>query len=200
MMTTQTDSTMTIRTARPAEAEAIVTTVTMAFAADPAARWMYPEARQYMEHFPRFVRAMGGKALLHGSACLVGNAYGAAMWLPPDVLPDEDMLTRVLESTVSSDIRADIFAIFEQMGSYHPPVPHWYLPLIGVDLPYQGQGYGSALLRHTLEKCDREGMPAYLESSNPKNVPLYERHGFTLMGEIRAGSSPPILPMLRRPL
>jgi ribosomal protein S18 acetylase RimI-like enzyme len=89
--------------------------------------------------------------------------------------------------------------VFEQMGSFHPAEPHWYLPMIGVDVPFQNRGYGSALLRHALAVCDRDGVPAYLESSNPRNVPLYQRHGFELMGVIQAGSSPKLFPMVRKP-
>jgi GNAT superfamily N-acetyltransferase len=67
-----------------------------------------------------------------------------------------------------------------------------------VDPVHQGRGHGAALLRYALERCDREGLPAYLESSNSRNVPLYERHGFEPMGSIQAGSSPTVIPMLRR--
>ena len=66
--------------------------------------------------------------------------------------------------------------------------PHWYLPMIGVDPAKQGNGYGSALLKHALERCDGEGKLAYLESSSPKSVPLYQRHGFQLVGTIQVGS------------
>jgi GNAT superfamily N-acetyltransferase len=65
-------------------------------------------------------------------------------------------------------------------------------------LEVQGRGVGSALLRHALAACDRGGMPAYLESSNPKNVPLYQRHGFEVIGAIQAGNAPTIDPLLRR--
>jgi ribosomal protein S18 acetylase RimI-like enzyme len=67
------------------------------------------------------------------------------------------------------------------------------------DDPGHGQGCGSALLRHALTRCDRDGVPAYLESSNPRNVPLYQRHGFEIIGSIQAGRSPTLVPMLRRP-
>jgi len=73
------------------------------------------------------------------------------------------------------------------------------LPLIGVDLPQQGKGYGSALLQHALLPCERDTKLAYLESTNPKHIPLYERHGFEVLGTIQVGASPPIFPMLRKP-
>ncbi len=91
------------------------------------------------------------------------------------------------------------------MGRYHPTDPHWYLPLIGVDPSQQGKGYGSALMQHALVPCDRDNKIAYLESSNPssnhepRNIPLYERHGFEILGTIQVGTSPPIFPMLRKP-
>lgn len=90
-------------------------------------------------------------------------------------------------------------AVFERMGSYHPQEPHWYLPLIGVDPTHHGQGYGSALMQHALLSCDRDHTPAYLESSNPRNIPLYQRHGFEALGTIQARASPPLFPMIRKP-
>ena len=86
-----------------------------------------------------------------------------------------------------------------QMESHHPSEPHWYLPLIGIDPKHQGKGLGGALLAHVTEICDRDGVPAYLESSNPRNITLYERHGFEITGQIQHGSSPTIVPMLRQP-
>lgn len=90
-------------------------------------------------------------------------------------------------------------AIFEQMAKYHPTEPHWYLPLIGVDPAHQGRGHGDALVCCALERFDREKLPAYLESTNPRNISLYRRHGFEELGTIQAGSSPALVPMLRRP-
>jgi len=71
--------------------------------------------------------------------------------------------------------------------------------MIGVDPPYQGRGYGAALLKYGLEQCDRDHAAAYLASTNPRNVPLYQRHGFEVLGKIQVGSSPPLVPMLRAP-
>jgi ribosomal protein S18 acetylase RimI-like enzyme len=192
-------TTQTIKTATASDAEAVMAIVVLAFSADPAARWAYRDPQQYLTHFPSFVRVFGGNAFAHDSAYYVDGYVGAALWLPPEVHPDEETLMPLLQRTVAVSLHQDLFAVFEQMGHYHPQEPHWYLPLIGVDPAHQGQGYGSALLRHALIPCDRNHTCAYLESTNPKNIPLYERHGFEVLGEIQVGTSPPIFPMLRTP-
>jgi ribosomal protein S18 acetylase RimI-like enzyme len=84
------------------------------------------------------------------------------------------------------------------MSQAHPREPHWYLPLIGVEPIEQGRGHGSTLLRIALTVCDQD-LPAYLEASSQQSIPLYERHGFEVVGTIQAGSSPKMFPMFRRP-
>jgi ribosomal protein S18 acetylase RimI-like enzyme len=192
-------TTLTIKTATASDTDPAIAVLALAFSADPAARWAYADPQQYLMHFPNFVRAFGGKAFAHGSAYYVDGYAGAALWLPPEIHPDEDALIPLLQRTVAEPVQKDLFAVFEQMGRYHPSGPHWYLPLIGVDPSQQGKGYGSALMHHALIPCDRDSQCAYLESSNPKNIPLYERHGFQLLGTIQVGTSPPIYPMLRKP-
>jgi ribosomal protein S18 acetylase RimI-like enzyme len=192
-------TTPTVKTATAPDEGPAIGAVVLAFSADPAARWAYPDPQQYLRHFPDFVRGFGGKAFAHGSAYYVDGYAGAALWLPPGVDPDEEALSALLQRTVSEQVQQDVFAVFEQMGRYHPSEPHWYLPLIGVDPHQQGRGYGSALIQHALFPCDRDQTPAYLESSNSKNIPLYERHRFELLGTIQVGTSPPIYPMLRKP-
>jgi ribosomal protein S18 acetylase RimI-like enzyme len=119
--------------------------------------------------------------------------------LPPGIHPDEESLVAILKSSIAKHRQESAFALFEQMGNYHPEEPHWYLPQIGVDPIHQGRGYGSALMKHALLVCDREKKLAYLESSNPRNLSLYIRYGFELLGTIQVGDSPPVFPMLRKP-
>lgn len=188
-----------VKTAMASDADRAVNVLLLAFSADPVARWVWPDSQQYLAHFPSFVKAFGGKAFAHKSAYYVEDYVGAALWLPPDVHIDENEVGSVLERSVSEKIRKDVFAVFEQMGRYHPSEPHWYLPLMGVDPSKHGKGFGSAIMEHALIQCDRDHKLAYLEASNPRNKHLYERHGFELLGTIQAGSSPPFFPMLRRP-
>jgi ribosomal protein S18 acetylase RimI-like enzyme len=186
-----------VRTARPSEREVAVQILTLAFASDPAVRWIYPEPAAYLTHFPTFAEAFGGRALEHDTARLTTCLGGASLWLPPGVHADGDALGAFVQETVVREDAADVFSALEEMDRYHPEEPHWYLAMIGVDPSRQGQGMGSALLKETLATVDEQGLPAYLESSNPANVPLYERHGFEVMGEIRGGDGPPIIPMYR---
>jgi GNAT superfamily N-acetyltransferase len=191
--------TVEVRPANERDQQVVVDVITLAFSTDPMARWAYPNPATYLAVMPETVRAFGGNGFAHGTVHLVDGGAAAAMWLPPGVHPDSERLTALTEQHAPQEQQGDMTQVFEQMGGFHPKEPCWYLPLIGVDPARQGRGYGSALLRYALEQCDRDGVPAYLESSNPRNVPLYERHGFEVMGSIQAGSSPTIVPMLRRP-
>lgn len=188
-----------IKTATESDEKSVIDVLVLAFSTDPASRWTWPNAHDYLTHFPGLAKAFGGKAFAQRSAYFVDGYGGASLWLPPNVHPDEDAMTKLFESTTSEQIRDDLPKIFEKMESYHPTEPHWYLPLIGVDPMLQGNGFGSALLTHALRACDRDNKLAYLESSNPRNIPLYERHGFEVLGEIQEGTSPVIFPMLRKP-
>lgn len=188
-----------VRTLAAADEARAISTVVMAFASDPMTRWTWPEAHQYLAHMPALARAFGSGAFVHNGAYGIEGHAGVALWLPPGIKPDEDALVAIVESTAPASVRQDAFGVFEQMAGYHPSSPHWYLPLIGVDPAHQGKGLGDALMRHALERCDRDQLPAYLESSNPRNISLYQRHGFEVLGTIQVGSSPSLVPMLRKP-
>jgi ribosomal protein S18 acetylase RimI-like enzyme len=188
-----------VRAATDADHQRVIDVITLAFSTDPMARWAYPDAATYLAAMPEMVKAFGGHGFAHCTLDLVEGGAAAALWLPPGVEPDSERLDSLTEQHVPRERMADMMAVFEGMGRHHPSEPHWYLPLIGVDPVHQGRGHGSALLRYAVERCDRDGVIAYLESSNPRNIPLYERYGFEAIGKIQGGSSPTIVPMLRHP-
>lgn len=187
-----------VRAAGPADENIVIGVITLAFASDPMARWSFPDPFTYLSVMPDFVRAFAGNGFAHGAAHLVDGGRGAAMWLPPGVQPDSEAMGAMAERYVPQDRLDDMMQVFTQMEKFHPAEDCWYLPLIGVDPSCQSRGYGSALLTYALSRCDRDGVAAYLESSNPRNISLYERHGFERRGAIQAGTSPMMVPMLRR--
>jgi len=89
--------------------------------------------------------------------------------------------------------------VMEQVHSRHAE-PHYYLPYVGTDPAARRRGRGTALLRHVLDRCDAEGIPAYLEATSPANLALYARLGFTVVEELRwPDGGPPFWPMWRTP-
>ena len=170
-----------------------VATIVAAFADDPVERWLYPEEAEYLEHFPRFVTAFAGD----GAVSSAEDFAAVAMWLPPGAEPDGDAIATVLAETVDPAKHEDTFAVAEQMDAAHPRFAHWYLPWLAVRPERQGAGLGAALLRDGLARVDADGLPAYLETPNPRTIPLYERDGFAVTAVAQAGECPPVTCMLR---
>ena len=189
-----------IEIASSADRERAIQTITLGFLADPVSRWIWPDPRTYLDTMPDFVAAFGGKAFETGSAYMADDGKAAALWLPPDVEPDGDTIDTLFEATVAPETLSDLTSVFAQMEDHHPhDEPCWYLPLIAADPAFIGRGLGAAILKRALRRCDDDGTIAYLESSNPRNMSLYVRHGFEVIGEIQAGSSPALYPMVRQP-
>ncbi len=185
-----------IKVASEGERQQVINTLLLGFSTDPLGRWFAPDSTLHLGTGPIF-DAFGGKSIDNGTAYATENFEGVALWLPPGVESDEELLIALLEAKVPKDRIEDVFAVFDAMESYHPKEPCWYLPLIAVDTAFQGQGFGSQLMKHALARVDEDKLPAYLESSNPQNISLYERHGFESMGEIQIGASPVVTPMIR---
>jgi GNAT superfamily N-acetyltransferase len=172
-------------------------TIVSAFAADPVERWLYPEDAEYGSHFPEFVDAFGGKAFERGTAWGLEGNSAVALWLGPQVEPDADSVAKILSESVAPAKHEELFSVLGQMGEVHPTAPHWYLPWLGVQAGHQGQGLGGVLLRQCLTIVDASGLPAFLETPNPRNIGLYERHGFEVIATTTAPSCPPLTSMLR---
>ena len=196
-----------VRSVGEADAERAIAALTLAFATDPVVRLFYPDPRDHLTHFPEMMRILIHHAIDCRSAYVVDGFSAAAIWFPPaDAAADADSdkarrrrLDALIEETASRDGNDDLFAALGKMGKYHLDVPHWYLHAIGVDPHHQNEGLGSVLMEHALPQCDADGVLSYLESSNPKNVPFYLRHGFEVMQVVQVGTSPTFTLMVREP-
>jgi GNAT superfamily N-acetyltransferase len=156
-----------------------------AFADDPVMRWVFPtdtEAR---------LQVLWPVTLPTGVVDLGDGAV--AIWHPPGG-PSEEGDGSSLASLDATEL-GRLGALGEAMTAAHPSEPHWYLLAIGTDPAVQGRGRGGTLLRAGLERA--AGSPAYLESTNPRNVTLYLRHGFEVVGEIAGHGGPPLTAMWR---
>lgn len=135
------------------------------------------------------------------------DGKGVALWAPGKIklgfLAQLKMLPKIFSITGWSRFKRGL-RTFGLMEKHHPKGPHYYLFVVGVDPDKQGLGYSSAVVRPILERCDVEGMGAYLESSNQKNVPLYEHWGFQVVETLHLGDkgddeAPVLHTMWRKP-
>jgi ribosomal protein S18 acetylase RimI-like enzyme len=187
-----------IRPVGAAEAQDAWRTLTLAFSTDPCTRYIWPKPGAFLGGYPRMLDAVAGPNLERGRVFATEDFSAAALWLPPGERADGDAIEALIVETVSPERAAVGAQVGELMDAYHPETDHWYLSMIGVDPARQGRGLGSALLKHCLaELVDAQRAVAYLESSNPKNIPLYERYGFEVIGQIQPADFPGLTPMLR---
>ncbi len=165
-------------------------TLARAFYTDPVLDWAIRADEGRMEALSSVFRHGLEADLKYGEATTTEDLMACALWVPPEALkephgPLDDLL--MLPRLIGySGLRRlpRIIKFFKACDEKRPRAPHSYLDFIGVHPDRQGQGYASALLRHTLTRLDARGAPAYLESSNPRNNPLYRRHGFQITDEI----------------
>jgi GNAT superfamily N-acetyltransferase len=196
-----------VRPAQKSDVRALSATLGRAFYEDPCMNWMLPDDRLRGKGLPRMFAILARRRYLAGGGVEVatnGSEIGAAtMWEPPG-RPKQSRVEELLMMPAflwvfQSRARAaqEVAALMEKV---HPQEPHWYLLAIGSDPSVRGAGFGQALMRSRLDRCDAEGAPAYLENSNPKNEPYYLRFGFEVTGEIKLpDGGPSMWPMWRKP-
>lgn len=182
---------------RPEDKARLLQTIVLGFSSDPMARWASLDAAVYLDRRAEFFDAMGGAAFDHGTAFVADDGAAVATWLPPGVAADGDRMSAIMAEQTPESRMGEMEALFAKMAEFHLSEPHWYLPLIAADPARRGQGLGTALMEAAITRIDADGRPAYLESSNRRNIPLYERFGFERIGEIRTETSPVLTPMLR---
>jgi GNAT superfamily N-acetyltransferase len=176
------------------------TVLAEAFFDDPVFGWLMPEDGKRLTRLRLYFGIeLRHFALARGRVWTTSDLAGAALTLPPGAwrAPLRTTLMEGRAFGIHLSRAARIGAAMEWRHTLKPRGPHYYVRDIGVHPDMQGKGLGSALLRPTLERCDEEGLPAYLEASSERNAALYERHGFRLLRELSVGDSPPLRLMLR---
>jgi GNAT superfamily N-acetyltransferase len=182
----------------------VVATLARAFDDDPFVNWMAAQDKRRARRIYEAMDLAQRMVARHNEIYTTEGIHGAALWAPPGkwktgiiyqlkLLPSAARISswkRLL--TVGAGLNA--------VEQKHPDQPHWYLWVLGTDPVHQGKGVGGQLIRPVLDRCDREHMPAYLESSKEKNVPFYERNGFKLVERFEVpNGGPPLWLMWREP-
>jgi GNAT superfamily N-acetyltransferase len=174
------------RRAAPADAATIAATLASAFGEDPVFRWMTGVA-DTERRLARFWAADVRAGLRHDDheLYLTGDGASAAFWRGVGrwKASTAEVLAVAPAALVALRWRLPrAMSLFNAMERAHPTEPHYYLESLGTRRGCQSRGGGSAVIAPVLARCDAEGVPAYLESSNPRNLAFYARHGFVERG------------------
>lgn len=209
---------MPVRLVRQRDLRTVTTLLTAAFHEDPLFEWFFPEpvnrpvltgvwmrnsAELSMATGHALVSAEDSSPPAAAQPLAAAPPLAAALWSPPDVelfgpdgfRPRWALLVGANPSRVD-ELREGIHLL----GAAHDGLDgHFYLNTLGVDAERRGQGLAQPLMERVLTVADDEGVPSYLESSNPRNLTFYERYGFEVMEEIELPNGPTIRPMWREP-
>jgi ribosomal protein S18 acetylase RimI-like enzyme len=187
------------RLAGPDDASEVARLLAAGFHDDPVLTWIFSEPGRAAK-LDAFFAFLAPEALVPlGATYLVDG--GCACWTPPGSpeWPPErtERMAALAEEHLTADDRSRLSELSELMRAHHPDEPHWYLGLIAVEPVRQGRGLGRALLDASLVPVDADRLPAYLESTNPRNRTLYERHGFEVVEELSVPGGPVLMAMWR---
>ncbi|HVQ87410.1 MAG TPA: GNAT family N-acetyltransferase [Actinomycetes bacterium] len=186
--------------------DAITEVMTVAFAGDPVwDGWAFPSAHPELRNQQRrsWWRFNLASALRYPWVRMSPGRETVALWIPPggeELTPDEERELPAFLDTLVGGFAGTFIEGLELFDSSHPHgEPHYYLSLLGTHDDHRGKGLGMALLAENLALIDAEHMPAYLESSNPGNLPRYERLGFSKVGEFTLPAGGPTVDTMWRP-
>jgi len=189
-----------IRKASRADIPAMSQMLARAFHEDPIVDWVFQDERTRPKYTGRFFAGRARALIGQDEIYTVDGTVAAAMWARPDEWRDPPLraIKELAILTPGVGLRAArVMRGLVHVESRHPKSPHWYLAVLGTEPSRQGEGLATALLHQVLDDCDRDGVPAYLETGTERNVAFYTRHGFKVTEELRLPKGPPLWLMWR---
>lgn len=181
------------------------TTLTRAFSSDPMFTWVFPDPDHRRRSLQLLNRVPLSYGMHYGSVTQSSDGRAVAVWIPPGRAVSLGGMIRSGMLNVPFRVGLRAFGRFiranDVMGKIHTrqvPEPHWYLLIVGVDPELQGRGLGSRLVLDGLSRADKSNFPCYLETSEERNVPFYERFGFTVIAKVPLGTDGPPAWAMRR--
>jgi GNAT superfamily N-acetyltransferase len=181
--------------------DATIETLTAAFTDDPLMAWLFEDSARRPAQLHEWWAWIIDNRPPHVQVLATADEHSAALWHGPDPVEEarESSFPDMLAGLIGVDAMRRKLAGLAVIPAAHPTARHWYLVAVGTRPEFQGTGSGPRVIGPVLDRCDADGIPAYLESSNVRNVPFYERLGFVATGVIQVPDGPALTPMWREP-
>lgn len=153
----------------------------------PAFGHLWPDSAARRRALTPFLRAAASDAAGLQASDIGTDARGivaVALWLPPGSFPWSPIRqARALPALLRTALAAPrAAASFARLGAAAartaPGEAHWYLEALGVHPRAQRRGWGQRVIGPGLQRADADGLPCYVETSDPANVDFYNHLGF----------------------
>jgi GNAT superfamily N-acetyltransferase len=151
-----------------------------AFVDDPVVRHLFPDEDTYPQYAAAFFGHLFDKRVCHGTVWTIERGASAAMWDGPSAEPGPPGGLDELPA----DVRARVTAYDDALHAVLPRTPFWYLGVLGTHPDYAGRRWGRAVMAVGLRRAATDGLPAVLETSNPANIEVYRRAGWTVIRDL----------------
>ncbi|KQR16626.1 GNAT family N-acetyltransferase [Cellulomonas sp. Leaf334] len=186
------------------DSPAIRTLLARAYRTNPLMTWALPDLATRDDACAAWLGPSVDRYLAAGRvdvARLDGRVVGVAAWrlpgavAPPDTLPSPAGVLAALVGRTRAD---EILTALGSAASLAPTGPAAYLNYLAVDPDLQGRAIGRSLVESGIASASDLGVGTYLGTTDPRNVPFYERLGYAEAGAVTLGPDGPVLTVLHR--
>jgi GNAT superfamily N-acetyltransferase len=182
----------------------VVAVAAAAFQDDPVMSWVFQDPSTRPARLQGLFSMPASDMLRGGGEVHVCDDASVALWRDPSFEhgglreSDDDTTATAIADFTDGELER-LMVMGATLAANHPHEPHWFLNVLGTEPSRQGQGLGAHVLAPVLDRCDADGVRAYLDSTNPRNRPFYRRLGFVDSGEIPLPGGPSLEAMWRDP-
>lgn len=166
--------------------DAVIATLAQAFYADPAFCYILRDGTSRERRMTALFKMIAADDAVAGRVVRSKGDEAAALWRAPGKADSEDApmigqllpMLRIFGLSLPRALR-----VVEGIDRHRPKGDFWYLHFVGVRSAHRGKGWGGRIIREGLARADAQGLPSWLETATPENVPLYQRLGFVIQRE-----------------
>ena len=194
----------TVRTATLDDLPTVVAVAAAGFQDDPVMSWVFQDPTTRPARLRGLFSMPAGDMLRGNGEVHVCDDASVALWRDPAFEhgglreSDDDSTAAAIADFTDGELER-LMVLGGTLAANHPHEPHWFLNVLGTVPDRQSQGLGALVIAPVLERCDADGVPAYLDSTNPRNRPFYRRQGFVDAGELVLPGGPSLMAMWRDP-
>lgn len=173
---------------------------------DPMFRYLFPDHESRLEIMTAFFPPLVHDGIKRGQVIISAKREGACIFYPSDIpvfgeqfLETFTEITSIISTIAGMEALERLQLLAEKVEESEPHEPHCEVFWIAVIPEEQCKGIGGHLLQPVLDRADKHNVGCYVVSSNPRNIPFYERHTFQKISSIKVSDTYSMTCMWRLP-